>query len=322
VASPVLVAISDDALHSSHRNRVATSLPPDWSIVEIDESRSAYENAVATSNVIVGWPPPELLRSAAQLRLVQPPSAGYESYLEVPTVGTVVCNAAGVMSPAVAEHCLALMLAFARRLPELLARTRAGEWGRLDSYRELAESTVCVVGLGSIGGEVARRCKSFGMTVLGVRRTAAGPSPEVDRLYPIERLPAALAEVDYVVMTLPGGDATRGLLDARAIASIKPGAHLINVGRGTTIDQAALIESLRSGRLAGAGIDVWDPEPPAEHSSLWELENVIVTSHSAGLSGLVQTRFAELVVDNLARLRRGDALRNQVIPAVDEEVEQ
>ncbi len=322
MSSSALVAISNEALDSSHRDRVTASLPPDWSVVAIDECRSAYEKVVGTSDAIVGWPPPEVLEPAVALRLLQLPSAGYESYLEARSGSTVVCNAAGVMSPAVAEHCLALMLAFARRLPEHLARTSAGQWGRLDSYRELGESTVCIVGVGHIGQELARRCKSFGMTVLGVRRSARPPVKHVDRLYPIESLPAALAEADYVVLTLPGGDATRRVVDATAIASIKPGAYLINVGRGTTLDQPALIESLRSGRLAGAGIDVWDPEPPADRAPLWELDNLIVTSHSAGLSGLAQTRLADLVVDNLARLQRGAALRNQVIPTVDGEVEQ
>jgi D-2-hydroxyacid dehydrogenase (NADP+) len=202
-------------------------------VVAIDECRSAYEQAVGTSDAIVGWPPAELLRAAAQLRLLQLPSAGYENYPEAPAVGTVVCNAAGVMSPAVAEHCLALMMAFARRLPEHLARTSARQWGRLDSYRELGESTVCIVGLGQIGRELARRCKSFGMRVLGVRRTASrGRSPVPDR-----ELAGGPRRADYVVVTLPGGDGTRGLVDAGAIASIKTGAHLISVGRGTSLSQ-------------------------------------------------------------------------------------
>ena len=266
------------------------------------------------ADVIVGWPPAELLSRKVKVRLVQLPSAGYEDYLDSRASEIVICNAAGVSSPAVAEHCLALMLALARRLPEHLADTRVRRWRRLEPYRELTGSTVCIVGLGDIGREVARRCKLFGMTVIAVTGSRRAVTGCVDRTHTLDELNVALSKADFVIVALPGGHATRGLVDANAIGSIKTGAYLVNIGRGTTLDQQALIESLRSERLSGAGIDVWDPEPPEESSPLWELHNVIVTSHSAGLSSKIQGRFATLVVDNLTRLERGSPLRNQVIP--------
>lgn len=275
-----------------------------------------YAAALAEADVVVGWPKPELLLSSP-VRLHQLPSVGYDAYLGKgleTKPGFALCNGRGTMSVAVAEHCLALMFALTRNVAAHARDATARRWERRaeHSYTELFDSAVCVFGLGSIGTEIARRCAALGMRVSGVRRSSAQGHEIASPVYALAEARRAVRGADHVVLALPLGEGTAGLVDAALLDAMKPGVRVYNAGRGGLLDEAALVERLRSGHVAGAGLDVFAEEPLPRSSPLWDLENVVITPHAAGQSGATAHRLAELTSDNLLRLRNGKPLCNIV----------
>ena len=269
---------------------------------------------MAAADVMVGWPDPDLL-AASPLRLLLLPSAGYEEYLTpelAASEGLVVCNAGGAYSEGVAEHCVAMMLALARRLPEYLEAMPQRSWEHLHRHGRLSGSTVCVIGLGTLGSAIASRCAALGMGVVGVRRHPARPSPDASEVFGPEGLCEAVSGADHVVGALPGGAATRGLIGRDVISSMKPGAYFYNVGRGPSVDEEALVERLADGSLAGAGLDVFATEPLRNDSPLWSMENVIVTPHVAGYTWDYADELCEVFAADLARHAAGEPLHNVI----------
>ena len=263
---------------------------------------------------MVGWPDPGLLE-ASPIRLLLLPSAGYEEYLTPELAAReelVVCNAGGAYSEGVAEHCVAMMLALVRRLPEYLAAMGPRRWEHLHWHGRLAGSTVCVIGLGTLGSAIARRCAALGMRVVGVRRRPDRPSPNVSEVFGSEDLGRAVAGADHVVGALPGGAATRGLISREVLSAMKPGACFYNVGRGRSVNEDALVERLADGRLAGAGLDVFATEPLPHDSLLWSMENVIVTPHMAGYTWDYADELCEVFAANLAAYAAGERPPNVI----------
>jgi D-2-hydroxyacid dehydrogenase (NADP+) len=260
----------------------------------------------------------EWLEQAPRLRWIHTGGAGVEGlpHSALTAHGTTVTNNSGVHVPNIPEHVLAMMLAFARRLPTLIRCQLRHEWRDEATHREVFElegQRVLLVGMGELGRGTGQRAAAFGMDVEGVRRRTDHEAPGfVSRMWPVEELHQALAGADHVVNSLPMTPATAGLFDAAAFAAMKPGAYLYNVGRGGTVDQEAMIEALRSGHLAGAGLDVTDPEPLPPDSPLWDMEQVIITSHTSGASPRYWERASELIADNIDRWLAGEPLRNQV----------
>jgi phosphoglycerate dehydrogenase-like enzyme len=206
-----------------------------------------------------------------------------------------------------------LMLALTRELPTVFTQQREARWDSA-AFRELptlAGRTLGILGVGAIGKRVAQLGAAFGMRVIGLRRGAA-PVPFVDKMLGPEQLPELLSQAHYVVNVLPSTAQTHGLIGAAQLATMRRDAVIINVGRGKTIDTDALVNALREGRIAGAGLDVTEPEPlPAEHP-LWKLPNVIITPHySGGRAGYVDA-VLDVFVDNVSRYREQRALRNVV----------
>ncbi len=273
-----------------------------------DASADEYGRAMAAAEVMVGWPDPDLL-AASPLRLLLLPSAGYEEYLTPELAAKhplVVCNAGGAYSEGVAEHCVAMMLTLVRRLPEYLAAMPQRSWAHLHRHDRLSGSTVCVIGLGTLGSAITRRCAALGMRVVGVRQHPERLSPNVSEVFSPDDLVAAVAGADHVVGALPGGAATRGLISREVISAIKPGAYFYNVGRGPSVDEEALIKRLDGGSLAGAGLDVFATEPLPDDSPLWAMDNVIVTPHVAGYTWDYADELCEVFAANLAAYRAGE----------------
>ena len=269
---------------------------------------------MAAAEIMVGWPEPAWL-AAGPLKLLLLPSAGYEEYLTPQLAakeGLVVCNAGGAYSEGVAEHCVAMMLALARRLPEYLAAMPRRSWEHLHRHGRLSGSTACVIGLGTLGSAIARRCSALGMSVVGVRRHPDRPSPAVSEVFGPGDLDRAVAGADHVVGALPGGAATRGLIGMDVFSAMKPGAYFYNVGRGPSVDEEALVERLADGRLAGAGLDVFAAEPLPGDSPLWSMENVIVTPHMAGYTWDYADELCDVFAANLARYAAAEPLHNMV----------
>jgi phosphoglycerate dehydrogenase-like enzyme len=256
---------------------------------------------------------PEFVAAAPRLQWIQMASAGVERAM-FPALAErpiTLTNAAGVYGIPIAEHTLAMMLALSRRLPELILAQQRHEWESADAG-ELFDSTVVVVGLGGIGREVARRCRCLGMRVLATRMHPTNPDPDADRVAGADALPGLLPEADWLILCAPATSASRHMIGATELAAMKPSARLINIARGSLVDQPALAAALQSGALAGAGLDVFETEPLPADSPLWDMPNVIVSPHTSGASPRSLERTLRLFLENLRRYLAGEPLENVV----------
>jgi glyoxylate/hydroxypyruvate reductase A len=222
-----------------------------------------------------------------------------------------VTSAVGIHATPLAEFSLLGLLAFTKNLPRLSDDKRAHRW-RHYPVDELRGATLLVVGLGKVGAEVARVASALGMQVLAVNRSGKSDSPHLSELRTADALMELLPRADAVVISLPLTEETRGMFGARAIARMKDGAILVNVGRGQVIDEQALVAALQSRKLAGAALDVFATEPLPDDSPLWELPNVLISPHTAALSWRENERIVALFADNLERHLRGEPLQNRV----------
>jgi phosphoglycerate dehydrogenase-like enzyme len=225
----------------------------------------------------------------------------------------VVTTASGVYSGPLAEFVVMALLQHAKNLDRLRREKAAKVW-RQTHTDTLEGKTLCIVGMGNIGRAIAERVRPFGTRIVGVKRTVREDDPawrHADELYSTDRLRDALGEADYVAITLPGTPETHHLVDAGAISAMKPGAYFVNVGRGTVVDEGALVEALESGRLSGAALDVFEVEPLPEESPLWELPNVIVSPHATDMApSIINKRQTDLFCENLRRYLGGEPLVN------------
>jgi phosphoglycerate dehydrogenase-like enzyme len=297
-------------------------LPADVSLVDYDP-RAPIPAEHHDADVLVSWgSTPELTRAAAQqltrVRWVQSLAAGPD--LEVAAgfgAGVVITSGRSLHDDTVAEHALTLVLAGLRGLARLIPAQARHEWrselggvqveGADGRVQSLHGARVLVWGFGSIAARLAPLLTALGATVTGAARSAGERHG-----YPViatDDLPAELARTDVLIMILPHAPDTRHALDATLLTALPPRAWVVNVGRGSTVDEQALVDALRAGRLAGAALDVFDTEPLPAGSPLWEAPDVIITPHSAG--GRPRAH-AELVAENLAALRAGRPLRNEV----------
>lgn len=275
-------------------------------------------DALQTADAVVAWRiPEEAIQNARNLKWIHRGAAGVEDLI-TPTLrdsDIILTNSSGVHATNIAEHVIACMLAFARRLPKLIRMQADRSWDgrRIVGVFELSGQTVALAGLGDIGQAVATRAQALGMSTVGVRRNPELPRPDgVDTMMSSERLHEALASADHVVNSLPLTNATRGFFDTAAFEAMRPGAYFYNVGRGKTVDTNALIAALESGKLAGAALDVTDPEPLPKESPLWDMPNVIITGHTSGKTPHMWPRVFSLVETNLRRYQAGDPLVNVV----------
>lgn len=261
----------------------------------------------------------EALAKADQLAWVQGGGAGVESYLsneDFVSRNLILTNASGVSAPNMAEHAVAMVLAFARGIPRHVLAQQRHAWrdetiGSNDF--ELGGQTVFIVGTGAIGSETAQRLRGFNMRIVGVRRNADRQlGAPYDETIGFSSLQSELGRADHVISSLPLTPNTRHMFDAGLFAAFRRGSYFYNLGRGGTVVQGDLMDALEREHLAGAGLDVVEPEPlPADHP-LWDTKNVLITSHQSGGSNKTLERLFALVVDNVQRWINGDELRNVV----------
>ena len=259
----------------------------------------------------------EQFAAARNLRWIHTPTAAVHQMLfpELINSSVILTNSREVHGPVVAEHAVALMFALAKKIPQSVLLQQKRVWGQETIWnegphpQEIAGATLGVIGVGSIGGRVARMAASLGMRVIAVREHLEKGTPEgVQQVFPLSELDKVLSQSDFVVIAAPLLVATERLINAERLAHMKPSAYLINVGRGPQVDQAALIEALRSRRIAGAALDVFDREPLPAHSPLWNVDNLLITPHTAGLTDKLWQRHYDLFSENLRRYASGEAL--------------
>jgi phosphoglycerate dehydrogenase-like enzyme len=285
-------------------------------------AQARFDEMIARADVLYCYPresATELaraLRIGTHVRFVQGTSAGMGAHVRRAALPAEVlervrfATAAGVHGGMLAEFAFYGMLALRKDARRLASIRAARAWTHF-AMGELDGSTLGIVGMGQIGAAVAVRARAFGMRVVAVARTAA-PQPLADETFALADVGDALALCDAVVVTLPATDATKGAIDAAALARLKTSAIFVNVGRGSVVDQHALLAMLQDGRLFGAVLDVSDPEPlPPEHP-FWTMENVIFSPHTAALSRHENERIVALFCDNLTRFAAGEPLRNAV----------
>lgn len=294
---------------------------------DIPDEIWANTEVLYTSRIL---PKPE---QASRLRWIQFHWAGVDHAIDAPILqkpDLVATHLSGASASQMAEYAIMQLLAIGHHMPKLFAMYRQGEWptDRWERFSpvELRDSTVGIVGYGSVGRQTARLLQAFGAKVLAAKRDARHPEDTeytlegmgdptgdmVQRLYPIQALKSMLKECDFVLVCVPLTPKTRGLIGVQELAVMKPGAFIVDISRGGVIDQEALVNALREGRLAGAALDVFTQEPLPGDNPLWKLPNVLLSPHIAGFSHRYDERAVAFFSENLMRYLSGLPLYNQI----------
>lgn len=299
---------------AQHKAALAAAAP--GAVIDYVDSGEVTRPQVMAADIILGNVPAGWLAEAAQLKWLQLNSAGVEAYVRpgVLPEGCLLTNATGAYGLAIGEHLLAMLLEIVKKLHLYARNQQAHQWKDEGTVTSVYGARALVVGLGDIGGEFARRLHALGAEVTGIRRHTADKPPYVEALYRLDALDGLLPSMDIVALCLPESAETVGVMDARRLTLMKPGAILLNVGRGSAVDSLALCEALNSGRLGGAGLDVTDPEPLPPDHPLWDAPNLVITPHVSGFYHLPETleRIIRICLDNVRAYYAGQPLRNRI----------
>lgn len=281
--------------------------------------RAELGSAIADAEVYVGWLDGEAFAQAGRLRWIQSPSSGVNHYLAIPALAeseVLLTSASGTHAACLAESTFAMILAFTRGVRDAIHYQAKHEWANRAIRPKLVEltgSTMGIVGLGRVGCALAERASAFGMRVIAVDLYTGHRPACVSELSHVDRLEELLRSSDYVVVTVPYTAETEGLIGTEELAKMKPSAMIVGISRGGIIDQEALGQALRDGRLAAGALDVTRPEPLPAESELWDLDNLLIMPHVAGGTQYEGEHVLEILAENLERFLRGDLpLRNQV----------
>lgn len=292
------------------------AVAPGVDIAALAEAGPAHDAQLADAQAVLGLCDEAVISAAPALHWVQVLNVGVEGCVSVPGLverGIVLTNLQRTNAPPIAEHAIAMMMALARGLPRYAIHQQAGRWqSERQHMRELGGRTLLVVGLGGIGTEVARRGHGLGMRVIATRNSRREGPDFVAKVGLPDELLTLAAEADVVISALPLTAETTGLFDRAFFDAMKPGGYFLSLGRGRSTVTDDLVAALRSGRLAGAGLDVTDPEPlPAGHP-LWSMPNVIISPHVSAGSDVQAQRNELVLVENLRRYVAGEPLLNVV----------
>ena len=267
------------------------------------------EKQISDAEIVVTWTlRPDQFNAAKKLRWIHSPAAAVHQLLfsELIASNVILTNGSEVHGATVAELVIALIFALAKKLPLAMRCQQQRVWGQNQVWesrpqpREVTGATLGLIGLGSIGTEVAKRASALGMRVIAVRnRVEAGKADNVEQVYASSEMDLMLSKSDYVVIAAPLTSSTAGMVNAERLASMKPDAYLINVSRGQLVDESALAEVLRSGKIAGAALDVFEKEPLPPDSPLWNLQNLLITPHIAGFSEKLWDKHYKCFTENL-----------------------
>jgi phosphoglycerate dehydrogenase-like enzyme len=297
--------------------RLAAAVP-ELSVI-VAENEADARRALASADAAFGTLPDALLADAKKLRWLQAPQAAPPAGFYSPALvrhPAMVTNFREIYNDIISAHIMAFVLAFARGFHLYLPRQLRREWkperGEESGVVHLPDSTALIVGVGGIGAETARLCAAFGMHVMGVDARRRDAPPGVLKLDGPDALDALLPLADFVILTVPHTPETEGFMTRARFSRMKRSGFFINIGRGLTTRLDDLVDALRAGEIAGAGLDVFEQEPlPADHP-LWTMPNVLLTPHVAGHGPYLDDRRFEIIVDNARRFLGGQPLRNVV----------
>jgi phosphoglycerate dehydrogenase-like enzyme len=286
---------------------------PNLRIVRATPETLAQE--LADADGVIGAIRPEHFRAAKKLKWLQTTSAGVEGvlYPEMVDSAVVVTNAKNVFGPQIADHAFAFLLALTRRLNTSILNQSKEEWTRgREGMVELDGKTALVIGVGGIGSNIAQRAHGFGMKVIGVDIRDLPANNVVQKMVKPDRLNEVIPEADVIFIAAPHTKKTEKMMGEQQFALVKKGAYYIAMSRGKLTDTNALVKALDEGRLAGAGLDVTDPEPLPKGHPLWKFPNVVITPHTSGGSDRLNARLRSLVTENLVRFSKDEPLMNVV----------
>ena len=286
------IAVLANFLRQSHRDQITETARRCGFEADFYPDGVLPAEKAADYQIVYAPPYPEMVQAAPNLEWFCSCYAGVDAITDdalYPHPDTLLSNSAGSYGLTISEHLIMVILMLLRRMPEVQESLRAHRWEYVDSMRSIYGSNITILGTGDIGTNFARRVKAMGATVRGVRRTKGAADPAFDDVYTLDQLDSILPRTEILVMALPSTPETTGVLSRQRIAMLPPDAIVVNVGRGTAIDQDALIEALNNGRIAGAALDVMVPEPVPEGHPLWSAKNLLLTPHIAGQSALPRT---------------------------------
>lgn len=313
----VLVSIPVEERHKTYLENTVADIPNSG---DVHFTYVLYENVtqemVENADVILGIVPPEYLKGAEHLELVQLSSAGAAEYAYpgVMPPGAKLANATGAYGLAISEHMLAMVLMLMKKLNHYQNNMKAHDWKDEGQVKTIAGSVTLVVGMGDIGGQFARKMNALGSHVFGIRRNIARKPDFLDGLYQMDALDDLLGKADIVACSLPGTKETEHMFNKERLDKMKKGAVLLNVGRGSLIPTEDLCEALKSGRLGGAAVDVTETEPLLADSPLWDAPNLLITPHVSGnyhAAQILET-IVEIAAYNLRQILSDGNIRNEV----------
>lgn len=316
MATKTIAAIVAD-LTPEREARLREAVKQSGFALKVLQKNNFCASDIADCEILFGGFAPSDLKDAKSLKWLQTSSAGVDAYTSddiYPNSNVILTNASGAYGTAISEHLLTVSLMLLRRMPQYIDGQKAKEWKYLGKVRSIFGSTVTVIGIGNIGGNFAKLCHAMGATVRGVKRSATTCPDYIDELFLTQDLDRAIDGADIVAMCLPGTGETLKIMTAQRLKAMKKGALLLNIGRGTAIDQEALIDVLRSGHLGGAALDVAYPEPLPQDSPIWELDSMILTPHVSGNDSLDHTTetIINIFIENLKLYTAGKPLNNVI----------
>ena len=266
------------------------------------------------AEIIYGFAP-SIVKTSKKLKWLCVPWAGVDSIMTPGYFANEEClltNSAGAYGVSIAEHMIAVSLVMMRRLNEFMEETRAGQWFSPRAQRSIKDCRITVLGTGDIGTTFAKRAKAFEPAqIIGVCRSGKSSEAVYDKVLPVSELDKVLPETDLLAMSLPATPETKGILSRERMALLPEGAYIVNVGRGSAIDEAALADNLESGHLAGAALDVFQTEPLPEGNRLWKTKNLLITPHVAGNMTLPYTKDknVNMFLEDLRNYKEGRPLK-------------
>lgn len=307
----ILVTLPVETRHKEYFENIGKDC-----VFEYVQSSEVTNSQLQEVSVIIGNVPENMLESAGKLEWLQLNSAGADAYCKpgVLKPGTLLTNATGAYGLAISEYMVGTALMLIKKLNLYYENQKKHLWNDEGSVTSIWGSTTLVIGLGDIGGEFASRMKALGSHTIGIRRKPGAKPEYLDELYTNEQLDEVISRADFISLSLPNTPETYHMIDLKRLRSMKKGAFLINVGRGTAIDTDALCRVLNEGHLGGCALDVTDPEPlPADHP-LWDAPNAVITPHISGQYHLQETleRIIRIAGSNLEKFLNGDRLDNLV----------
>ena len=312
---PFKMAILPPEIQEEWPERIREAVP--GAQVEVFRTADEAGEYIQDADCAYGFVPPALFARAKKLRWIQcnaaspNPSFWHEALLKS---DVTVTNFKGIYNEHVAAHALSFVLALARNLPQYSSQQHEKEWRTVKGTAYLPESKVLIVGLGGIGAETARLCAAFGMSVTGVDPLVRTPPPFVTAVHPPDALDGLLPRADFLILITPETPETVRMMDARRLNLMKPSSFLVNIGRGKCVVEADLIEALKTKKIAGAALDVFEQEPLPLDSLLWSMPNVLITPHMAANteSYHVPERRTRILIENCQRFELGRPLVNVV----------